>query len=308
MSDGDLRIGVDVGGTKIEAIAFGTGNQVLERTRIATPRDDYDGTVRAVRDLVTSIEGNVDQSGLVGVGIPGTVDRDSGLVKNANSTWLNGRRFDQDLTKALGREVRMANDANCFALSEAVDGAAKDASCVFGVIVGTGCGGGIAIAHRVLEGRNGIAGEWGHNPLPHPQPNEQPGPHCYCGLQGCIETWLSGPGFSARFQEDTGQLLPPEDICHRAYDGDASAALALEQYCDRFARALSNVVNILDPETVVIGGGMSNIDAIHEKVPTLLNKYAMSPHLNTRIVRNQHGDSSGVRGAAWLWPDGKGLA
>ena len=283
-----LRIGVDLGGTKIEAIAL-EGTREAARRRIPTPRGDYAATVAAVAGLVREMG-----EGSVGVGIPGALSRVTGLVKNANSTWLIGKPLKQDLEHAVQREVRLENDANCFALSEATDGAGKDAEVVFGVILGTGVGGGIVVRGRLLTGPNAIAGEWGHNPLPLPGLDDLPLPACYCGRAGCIETYLSGPALSNDHSRATGQRLPPEAIVSR---GDG----ALERYERRLARALASVINVLDPDVVVLGGGMSNVERLYTEVPRLWSQHVFSDHVATRLVRNAHGDSSGVRGAAWLW-------
>lgn len=296
-----MRIGIDLGGTKIEAIALDVAGNTLIRERIATPQGDYAGTVCAVAGLVQSIEAELGQRGTVGVGIPGALSPASGLVKNANSTCLIGRPLDRDLGQALGREVRLANDANCFAVSEATDGAAAGAAVVFGVIVGTGTGGGVVVHGRPLAGANAIAGEWGHNPLPWPRAEELPGPACYCGKQGCIETWLSGPGLAAAFERESGERLEAQGIVARAAAGDTVAEAALQRYEDRMARALASVINILDPEVIVLGGGISNIGRLYTNVPRLWGRYVFSDRVDTRLVPPRHGDSSGVRGAAWLW-------
>lgn len=283
-----LRIGVDLGGTKIEAIAL-EGMREVVRKRVPTPQGDYDATVAAVAALVGEIG-----EGTVGIGIPGTLSRVTGLVKNANSTWLNGKPLKQDLERALQKEVRLGNDANCFALSEATDGAGQGAEVVFGVILGTGVGGGIVVRGRVLTGPNAIAGEWGHNPLPLPAPEDLPLPACYCGRTGCIETYLSGPGLAADHRRLTGESLSPEKIVSRQGE-------SLRRYEARLARALASVINVLDPEVIVLGGGMSNVARLYTAVPRLWPQYVFSDHVATRLVRNAHGDSSGVRGAAWLW-------
>jgi fructokinase len=298
-----MRIGIDLGGTKIEAIALDSQGQELRRMRVATPKGDYEGTVRAIKDLVLSVETEVRQSGSVGVGIPGTIIASTGLVKNANSTWLNGRPFERDLSVALDREVRCANDANCFAVSEATDGAGKGHTVVFGVIVGTGCGGGIAINGKVHSGRNGVAGEWGHTPLPWPSRDEQPGQLCYCGQYGCLETWISGTGFEWDFSRVTSREMRGAEIVAAAKAGDAEANAALDRLVSRVARGLAVIVNVLDPDVIVLGGGLSNLERLYE--PALLQQvssYSFGGGLDTPIVRNAHGDSSGVRGAAWLWP------
>ena len=283
-----MRIGVDLGGTKIEAMALDGAREVLRR-RVPTPRGDYGATIAAVAALVREMG-----PGTVGIGIPGTLSRLTGLVKNANSTWLIGKPLKQDLESALQREVRLENDANCFALSEATDGAGKGAEVVFGVILGTGVGGGIVVHGKVLTGPNAIAGEWGHNPLPAPTAEDLPLPQCYCGRAGCIETYLSGPGLARDHEQRTGKRLSPEEIVSL---GDE----VLARYEARLARALASVINVLDPEVIVLGGGMSNVERLYTAVPRLWSKHVFSDHVATRLVRNAHGDSSGVRGAAWLW-------
>ncbi|MEE8189816.1 MAG: ROK family protein [Kiloniellales bacterium] len=298
-----FRIGIDLGGSKIEAIALDAAGETRARHHVRTPREDYPATLAAVADLVARIEGELGRRGSVGVGIPGAISPDSGLVKNANSTWLIGRPFDRDLAAALGRPVRLANDANCFALSEAVDGAGAGQEVVFGVILGTGVGGGIAIKGRPLIGPNAIAGEWGHNPLPWPRDEERPGPKCYCGKEGCIETFLSGPGLSRDHAAGGGADLPAEEIAALAGDGDPLAAAALERYEDRLARALAHVINLLDPDLVVLGGGLSNLTGLYEALPRRLPAYVFSDRVDTRVCAPRHGDSSGVRGAAWLWAE-----
>src|SRR4051812_36854254 len=283
------RIGVDLGGTKIEAIAIAHDGREMFRKRLPTPRGDYEATLAAVTALVRAAG-----AGSVGVGIPGALSRLTGLVKNANSTWLIGRPLKEDLERALERPVRIENDANCFALSEAIDGAGKDARTVFGVILGTGVGGGIVIDGSVLVGRNAIAGEWGHNPLPLPGPKDLPLPACYCGRSGCIETYLSGPALEREHAALTGQRRSAQEIA--AMDGEA-----LERYAERLARALAAVINLLDPDVIVLGGGLSNIARLYADVPRLWPRYVFSDHIATRLARPVHGDSSGVRGAVWLW-------
>ncbi|HLI14245.1 MAG TPA: ROK family protein [Alphaproteobacteria bacterium] len=297
-----MRIGVDLGGTKIAAVALdGSGRELLRR-RVATPVDDYAATLAAIRDLVAGMERELGRRGSVGVGIPGTVSPTTGLVKNANSTWLIGRPLDRDLAEALGRPVRLTNDANCFALSEAADGAAAGAAVAFGVILGTGVGGGIVVHGDVLVGPNGIAGEWGHNPLPAPRDSERPGPSCYCGRHGCIETFLSGPGLRRDHERAAGESLAPPEIVARAQSGDGPASATLERYEERLARALAHVINLLDPDVIVLGGGLSNIARLYERVPRLWAPYVFSDRIATRLVPPHHGDASGVRGAARLWP------
>jgi fructokinase len=302
-----LRIGIDLGGTKIEGIALDDGLEIA-RLRIDTPRNDYGRTVAAVVSMVARLEERADGRGTVGVGIPGTLSPATGLVKNANSTWLIGQPLLSDLRQRLGRDVRIANDANCFAMSEATDGAAAGAEVVFGVIVGTGTGAGIVVRGAVLSGPNGLAGEWGHNPLPWAQEDESPGPECYCGKRGCIETFLSGPGLAADYQRHTGQLGSPPEIAQRAALGDAAATAALARYERRMARALASVINQLDPDVIVLGGGMSNVERLYAQLPRLWGPWVFSAgrdeSVRTRLLPALHGDSSGVRGAAWLWADG----
>lgn len=299
-----MRIGVDLGGTKIEATALEKDGRVLLRQRVATPAGDYPGTIAAIRALVEGIEAALGRRGTVGVGIPGALSTTTGLVKNANSTCLIGRPFDRDLAAALGRSVRLANDANCFALSEAVDGAGAGAAVVFGAILGTGVGGGIVVNGRLLTGPNAIAGEWGHSPLPWPNDDERPGPRCYCGKYGCIESFLSGPGFMRDHRRATGEELDPAILAARAAEGDPAAEASLGRYEDRLARGLATVINLLDPEVIVLGGGLGQISRLYERIPLLWGVYVFSDHVATRLVRPRHGDASGVRGAAWLWgPD-----
>ncbi len=293
-----LRLGVDLGGSKIEVIALGAGGRELARRRVATPRDDYAGTVHAVAGLVAGVESELGRRGSVGIGIPGAISPATGTVKNAKSTWLIGRPFDRDVAAALGRPVRLANDANCFALSEAQDGAAAGAEIVFGVILGTGVGGGIVVHGRPLVGRNAIAGEWGHNPLPWPRDDERPGPLCYCGRNGCIETFLSGPGLARDHALAGGGDRTADQI---AAAEDTVAQATMSRYLNRLGRALAHVVNILDPDVIVLGGGLSNIDSLTQGWPDRLAPYVFSDRIDTRVVRAAHGDSSGVRGAAWLW-------
>jgi fructokinase len=352
-----MRIGIDLGGTKIEAIAIAADGRELLRRRIDAPRGDYDRTLAAIARLVDDVERETGERGTVGVGMPGTISPATGLVKNANSTWLIGRPLAVDLTRRMGRPIRFANDANCFALSEATDGAAAGASIVFGVIVGTGTGGGVVIDGRVVTGANAIAGEWGHNPLPAPLADELPGPRCYCGRTGCIETFLSGPGLVRDYESSAGLKGPrhiedvprhiedvprhieddprhiedvprhiegprhieradvgrpfqgrrinPREIVERAARGEADAAAALARYESRMARALASVINILDPDVIVLGGGLSNIDRLYENVPKLWTAHVFSDRVATQLVRAKHGDSSGVRGAAWLWENGR---
>ena len=296
-----MRIGIDLGGTKIEAIAIDGTREVLRR-RVDTPRGDYTATISTVRELVSAIERESGTTGTVGIGIPGAISPATGLVKNANSTWLIGQPLDRDLARALDRPVRVTNDANCFALSEATDGAAQGAHIVFGVILGTGTGGGIVVDGRVLEGRHRIGGEWGHNPLPWMQDDERPGPSCYCGRNGCIETFLSGPGLSATYAAIAGRQVEAADVASLAASGDAGANRALGIYEARLGRALASIVNVLDPDVIVLGGGLSNIAGLYARIPQLVTPFVFSDSADTPIVAARHGDSSGVRGAAWLWP------
>lgn len=297
-----MRVGVDLGGTKIEVIALDAEGDERFRRRVPTPRDDYDATLEAVARLVADAEAalRVTREATVGVGTPGTYSRATGLMRNCNSTWLNGRPLRADLARRLGRPVKLANDANCFALSEARDGAGAGAACVFGVILGTGVGAGIVVNGAVLEGPNGIAGEWGHNALPWPDDDERPGPACYCGRHGCVETFLSGPALAADHAASSGQRVSPEQIVERAAGDDASSAAAMARYERRLAKALAHVVNILDPDVIVLGGGLSNLDRLLERVPRLWGEWVFSDRVDTRLVRHRHGDSSGVRGAAWV--------
>jgi len=296
-----VRIGVDLGGTKIEAIALGGGGNVLARQRVATP-PSYEATLDAIVRLVRGVEDEVGARGTVGVGVPGVVVPSTGLVKNANSTWLIGQPLERDLARMLERPIRTMNDANCFALSEAADGAGAGASVVFGVILGTGVGGGIVIDGRCLVGANLIAGEWGHNPLPWMTPDEFPGPPCYCGKVGCIESFLSGPGFERDHSQRSGRSERSRDIVTAASLGDEDASRSIALYHDRLARALASVINLLDPDVIVLGGGMSNLPRLPVALSRLLPKYVFSDSVQTSVVSNAHGDSSGVRGAAWLWP------
>jgi len=296
-----MRIGIDVGGTKIEAIAIADDGSERLRRRIPAPRGDYASTLAAVTGLVRGIEAELGVGATVGIGIPGAISHATGRVKNANSTWLNGTPLPDDLARMLERPIRLANDANCFALSEAIDGAGAGAGIVFGVIVGTGTGGGVVVDGHVLTGVNGVAGEWGHNPLPAPRGDESPGPPCYCGRRGCIETFLSGPALASDYAASGGPGGTAQEIAARAAGGEALAIAALDRYEDRMARALAGVINLLDPHVVVLGGGLSNIDRLYDRVPQLWAPYVFSDTVTTRLLRAVHGDSSGVRGAAWLW-------
>jgi fructokinase len=299
-----MRIGIDLGGTKIAGIALGDNGTVLAEVRTATPRRDYAAIVAAIAAVVDEIERTAAGRGPVGVGIPGAVSPLTGLVKTANTTELIGHAFDRDLAAALDRPVRVANDANCFVLSEAADGAATGYDTVFGIILGTGCGGGIVVGNRVLTGRNAITGEWGHNPLPWPRDDERPGPPCYCGKRGCIEQFVSGTGLARDFAEATGQKLRAEEICARAESGDAEACAAMDRLEERLARALASVIGILDPDAIVVGGGLSKIGRIYKNVPAQWERWIFGGQATTPLLAPKHGDASGVRGAAWLWrPD-----
>ena len=331
-----MRIGIDLGGTKTEIICLDERNgKELYRQRVPTQKGSYDAAIATIAGLVGQAETVLGRTGTVGIGIPGTVSRETGLVKNANSTWLIGRPLDRDLAAALGRPVRVENDANCFAVSEAADGAGAGKETVFAVIIGTGCGAGIAVNGRALGGINGISGEWGHNPLPYPAVYhtnpaplygsfekadgvidtlnryftadpafaEYPGPLCYCGRRGCLETWISGTGFKNDYRRVTGTELSTHDIIAAAKEGNEEAVAALSRYTDRLARGLAGVINILDPDVVILGGGMSNVDALYRALPEVWGKYIFSDTVKTALLPARHGDSSGVRGAAWLWND-----
>ena len=297
-----LRIGVDLGGSKIELVVLDAAGRELLRRRVATPQGDYQATLECVAGLVSAAEHELGACASLGIGTPGAISRATGLLKNSNSVCLNGKPLLQDLQALLQRPLRVANDADCFALSEASDGAAAGADTVFGVIVGTGTGGGIVCQGRLLSGVNSIAGEWGHNPLPWPRDTERPGPGCYCGRQGCIETWLSGPGLERDYRLATGQQLPAPEIAARDAAGDSSAGQCLERYIDRMARALASIINVIDPEVIVLGGGLGNIQRLYRDVPAAWGQYVFSDRVDTRLVAPKFGDSSGVRGAAWLWP------
>jgi len=295
-----LRFGVDLGGTKIEIIALGPDGRECLRRRIATPQEDYRAILAAVAGLVREAEAEMNDTGSVGIGTPGSISRATGLLRGSNSICLNGKPIRTDLEELLGRTVQITNDANCFALSEATDGGGAGAEVIFGVILGTGVGAGIAVRGRVLTGPNAIAGEWGHNPLPWPRDDERPGPPCFCGHSGCIETLLSGPGLERDHLEVTGERLISLDIAARASAGDSACEASMRRYEERLARSLAHVINILDPDTIVLGGGMSNIDRLYRSVPELWTSWVFSDRVDTNLVRHVHGDSSGVRGAAWL--------
>ena len=297
-----LRIGIDLGGTKIEGVALDREGRVVSRRRVPTPQGDYDATVRAIADLVQHLERESGSRGSLGVGMPGIISPKTGLVKNANSVCLNGRPLDRDLEEALGRPVRIENDANCFALSEASDGAAAGRRCVFGVILGTGTGGGVVVDGRILRGRNAISGEWGHNPMPWPASDEWPGGSCYCGLTGCIETLLSGPGLARDYARETGQSINAVEVAARGEAGEKAAVLCLDRYVNRLARALASIINVIDPDAIVLGGGLSSIRRLYDDVPRAWPPYVFSDRVETELLPPKFGDSSGGRGAAWLWP------
>lgn len=303
-----MRIGIDLGGTKIEGIALSEDGGVVARRRIDTPRGEYQGILNAIAGLVLQLEEETGQVATVGIGTPGALSPATGLLRNSNSTELNGHPVKSDLEKLLAREIRIENDANCFALSEATDGAAAGAAVAFGAIIGTGTGAGIVIHGRVLTGVNAIGGEWGHNPLPWPRDDELPGAECYCGRRGCIETFISGPGLSRDYAVLTGKTISAQKVVELAAQGEEGIAeTAMRRYEDRMARSLAHIINILDPDVIVLGGGMSNVARLYETVPALWEQYIFSDVVNTRLVPPLHGDASGVRGAAWLWEPGSGL-
>ncbi|MBT7308795.1 MAG: ROK family protein [Gammaproteobacteria bacterium] len=297
------RVGIDLGGTKIEAVMLDRTGAVRSRQRVATPRESYEATLQAIESLIERVERESGLRGSIGLGIPGALSPTTGRVKNANSTALIGHPLDQELQQRLQRPVRIANDANCFALSEAIDGAAAGAATVFGVILGTGVGGGTVINRQVVVGANAIAGEWGHNPLPWPNPSECSGPVCYCGKRGCIETFLSGPGLQMSYYQLTTQQITAQEIALRAQQGEQNANRIMAQYEERLARGLAGVINLLDPTVIVLGGGLSNIDRLYPQVKNLWGEYVFSDEVRTELVKAEYGDSSGVRGAAWLWSD-----
>lgn len=332
MSNFKLRLGIDFGGTKTEIIGLnGNNGKELFRKRVPTPRDNYQDNLKVFKELVDEAEAELGMTGTAGIAIPGSVSDDNGLVKNSNMVWMNNTSFQKDIDEVLGRNVRIQNDANCFAVSEAVDGAGQGANVVFGVIIGTGCGGGFAIDGKVQKGINGVAGEWGHNPLPKPRTyvpeipkhpfnngenerhydwlttdsdwSETPGPLCYCGLRNCQELWLSGTGFKRDYETVTKETLSTHDIITQARKGEVKAVAALERYTDRLARALGVVINLVDPDVIVLGGGMSNVPTLYKEVPKIWHKYVTSDFIHTKLSAPIHGDSSGVRGAAWLWND-----
>lgn len=297
-----MRIGIDLGGTKMEIIALANDGAELLRNRAPTPAGNYQATVDSLVTLVEQAEQSLGQAGTIGIGIPGALSLATGKVKNANSTALNGNPLKEELESRLSREIRVANDANCFALSESTDGAAAGCDSVFGVILGTGCGGGLVVNGQVVAGINSIGGEWGHNPLPSATPAELPGPGCYCGRNNCIEAWLSGPSFARSYEALGGDKLKPIDIVANMRTGEKLANQCFDAYVDRLARSLAVVMNIVDPHAIVLGGGMSNVSEIYQRVPKVWAPYVFSDRIDTKLVANEHGDSSGVRGAAWLWP------
>jgi fructokinase len=304
-----IRIGIDLGGTKIEGLALDADGAEIARLRIPTPQQDYVATVQAIAGVVEDLDRRIGgirtdrETATIGVGIPGTIVGATGLVKNANSTWLNGQPLERDLNAAVGRPVRCANDANCLAVSEATDGAAAKAGVAFAVVLGTGCGGGIAVNAQVHIGPNGVAGEWGHNPLPWPSADELPGPQCYCGQRSCIETWISGTGLANDHERVTGERRSGPEIVAAAVAGDAMAEASIARLEDRIGRALASVVNLLDPDVIVIGGGLSKLDRLYVNVPPLIARHLFGGgRLATPVLKAKHGDASGVRGAAWLWP------
>lgn len=301
----NCRIGIDLGGTKIESIVIDYDGNEIYRKRIPNPNNDYNGILKSIKDLVYQSESETGLYGTIGIGIPGIISKQTNLVKNANTTVLIGKSFDKDLEFFLGRPVRLANDANCLALSEYIDGSGEQYNSLFGVILGTGVGGGLVIDGKIFPGANLISGEWGHNPLPWPDLNELPGPECYCGLSGCIETFLSGPGLENTFYKITGETVSANIISEKIQNNDQDAIKAIELYENRLARGLAIVVNILDPEIIVLAGGVSNISRLYSNVKNIWNKYIISTDEDvvTPIVQAKHGDSSGVRGAAWLWPE-----
>jgi fructokinase len=303
MNKSDIRIGVDLGGTKIEAVALDRDGAILARRRIPTPTHDYTAILRAIASLVSDIELETGRRGSVGVGSPGSLSAHTGLIKGSNTQVVNGKPLDADLARLLDRPVRVENDANCFALSEAVDGAGQGARVVFGAILGTGVGGGVVVEGKVVSGRNHVGGEWGHTPLPWMTREEYPGLRCFCGHDGCIETFLCGAGLAREYQRRTGEDRTGQEIVARAESGEAAARAALDAYQDRLSRALAVIVDILDPDVIVLGGGVSNVSRIYEGLTARVAAHAFTDALDTKILRNAHGDSGGVRGAAWLWRD-----
>ena len=297
-----MRLGIDLGGTKIAAVVLGPGDRVVWEDRGPTPRDDYDATLAAIAALVAAGERAAGTKCSVGIGMPGAISPATGVVKNANSVWLNGRTLDTDLEARLARPLRFANDANCLAMSEAADGAAAGASVVFAAILGTGTGGGIVVDGRIVAGANAIGGEWGHNPLPWPRDDERPGPACYCGRTGCLETFVSGPGLAADYARRGGHVTPAEDVVARAAAGETRAVETLAAWTERLARAFATIINVLDPDVIVCGGGLSRLEHLYRDVPAQWTQWVFSDQVVTRLLPARHGDASGVRGAARLWP------
>ncbi len=299
--DQALRIGIDLGGTKIAAIALDANGKTLAQSRTGTPRNDYRATILSIATLIAEFTEHPGYIPYIGIGIPGSLSPATGRVQNANSTWLNGKPLKEDLKHALGRTVKLANDANCFALSEAVDGSGEGARNIFGVIIGTGCGGGLVIDQAIVDGPRGIGGEWGHNPLPWPEPDEYPGPKCWCGRMGCMESWVSGPGMAADHARSFGETLTAEDIASRAEQGCGKARKSLDRHASRLARGLAGIVNIFDPDRIVLGGGLSNMAHLYDQLPGLVTPHIFSDNTHIEICPPRHGSESGVRGAAWLW-------
>jgi fructokinase len=295
-----IQIGIDFGGTKVEAAALDASGAYLARVRTPNP-GSYDAAIETIRDLIAQVEQQAGGVGTVGIGLPGSISPTTGVMRNSNSTYLNGRTFREDLTTALGRDVRLANDANCLALSEAVDGAAAGAKVAFAIILGTGCGGGLVVDGRLIDGANGIAGEWGHMPLPWPSPEESPGPQCWCGQRGCLEMWVSGTGLRHDYAQHAGQALSGEAIIDRLRQGEPAAKAAFDRYIDRLGRAIAALCNIVDPDAIVLGGGLSNVAEIYERLPAAIEPRVFSDRWRTKIAPAVWGDASGVRGAARLW-------
>ncbi len=295
------RIGIDLGGTKIEIQTLSKDGNVLFKKRISTPAPDYMATIKVIAGLVSAAENAIAGTASIGIGTPGSISPKTGLLRNSNSVWMNGKALAEDIKTAFAREVRLANDANCFSLSEAVDGAGKEANTVFGIIIGTGCGGGLVVNKTLIEGTNGIGGEWGHNPLPWPNDSEYPAPECWCGRKGCQEVWLSGSGLRRDHQAVTGESLSGEEIVAEANAGRQACQATLNRHADRLARGLASICNLFDPDVIVLGGGLSNMPHLYDEVPALMQPYIFSDHVTTRLLPPVHGDSSGVRGAAWLW-------
>lgn len=304
-SSGDVRIGIDLGGTKIAGVALLPDDRATAEIRVPTPREDYAATLDAIRRVVLDLEATAGGTGTVGLGMPGSISPATGLAQNANSTWLNGRPFDRDLAECLQRPVRLANDANCFVLSEATDGAAAGVRSVFGVILGTGCGGGLVLEGRLVNGPRGISGEWGHNPLPWPQPDELDGPRCWCGRTGCIETWVSGPGLEADHKRQTGAALSAAEIAAQAAAGAAAAQASLQRHASRLARGLAHVINLIDPDVIVLGGGLCRLQHLYETLPSLIAPHVFADAASVDLRPPKWGDASGVRGAARLWRAGE---